>query len=154
DLIETVSKSVVYVEVSWKLINADTGSQMYHRVFINLVRDSRGREKPRIPGAPAKMPIYIQYRDGTVEPLVTSEQGPLPIGESASGSGFIVNGDGFILTNNHVAAGWKSRYDLLPVPSLVVSEDGKLVGVSSGPPKQALSWVPTQSKQGRFDGRN
>ncbi|MFQ3583240.1 MAG: trypsin-like peptidase domain-containing protein [Chloracidobacterium sp.] len=131
--------SVVYLEVGWKLIYTQTGQQVYH-----LFRKGK--------------PLFVRLMDGTIEPwLTTRPDGNQPIGGEHAGTGFVVGEDGFILTNRHVAAAWKSRYEFPPLNGLVF--DVRTNSIS--PLTQLPEWVPSETKQaggkflqGGFEGRN
>ncbi len=133
------SASVVYLEVGWKLIFTPTGQQVYHRYQNGL-------------------PLFVRLQDGTIEPwLTTDSKGNRPIGGEHTGTGFVVSEDGFILTNRHVAASWKSRYGFPDTTGVVFDvQSGNFSFLATVP-----EWVPSETKQaggkflqGGFEGRN
>lgn len=138
--------SVVWFEVSWKLIHTGTGNQIYHQ--HKSVKTDRGVER---------VPLYITTDGRSYEPVLTlSSAGNAPIGGSHGGSGFVITSDGFILTNRHVAAAWYAPYDL--PGGIVIDDKGNEVGtVRSGP----ANWIPAQAIRNRrsltdkpLEGRN
>lgn len=156
EAIAAASRSVVYIQLGWRLTDT-AGTQLYHRIFINLTKDNRGRVRPIFPDRPQLIPMYLQLPNGRIEPVLTTNSASpnIPIRQTGSGSGFVVGEDGFIITNNHVAAGWRSRYRPIYAPSLVVSSEGKLLGFTSqGPPDGAYDWVPAETRQTRVIGEN
>lgn len=96
DIFKKSGNSTVLVEMSWKLIHIPTGKQLFQREVCT--KTQRGKCAP----------VY-KYYNGVVEPELAVDG--VPIGGAGSGSGFVVNENGFILTNRHVAASWQTSYD-------------------------------------------
>jgi S1-C subfamily serine protease len=151
--------AVVYIECGWKLIYTPNGGQVYHRYIANNFNG-----KMIVPDGRASVACYTVVNN-EVEPLLTldSRQGRV-IGGEHTGSGFTVTSDGFILTNRHVAATWRTAYRFPQdaTPGIVIT-GGQIAARPDGTPLLVQApgdWVPASTKQagqtlqGGFEGRN
>jgi hypothetical protein len=152
---------VVQIEFGWQLFDAGTSDELWHR-YIE-VKDGNGLSRYAA--------LYIENTDGKIEPYLDIKKNVAvgtPVGiEGASGTGFVVSEDGFILTNRHVGAGWNTRYDFpeYAFPGVLVKvENGEIKTV---PGVQVLAqhvgpYVPANAtmiggravNQGGIKGRN
>lgn len=136
---------VVFIEFGYKLTHTPTGDDIYHQY-----RATKDAKTGRI----VETPMYIEVEPGKIEPLLglkkdTPNGRPIAL-TGASGSGFVVDEKGFILTNRHVAAGWNSLYSFPAdaFPGILLQNQGGewVASVIESP----IEWVPSETS---FFGR-
>lgn len=140
------SNSTVYIESSWKLIDIDSGQQLFQKTGC-IERDKKDGKCKNDP-----LPLYLSY-EGVTEPLLVTDaknehgERNIPIGSfgnGQTGSGFVVTREGFILSNKHVVASWDTAYsDLDPGLVLIFGESEK--GSIEKMDYKITDWVPTKS---------
>ncbi len=137
---------VVFIEAGWTLELTSTGEKLYH---VKLPAQGKGES--------GYYAAYIRNRAGTIEPLLcTRGNEPRgaqidPIGGFGSGSGFVVDDRGYIVTNRHVAVPWMTSYHFKDsdFPGVLVeyNEKGNLTVVKDARvgPGDVRDWVPAEA---------
>ncbi|MFI4988618.1 MAG: trypsin-like peptidase domain-containing protein, partial [Alphaproteobacteria bacterium] len=98
EIIAKYGDAAVYIEIEWRLYDRQTGKPLFHKVVSDGGKLYLG---------------YVKLESGKVVRWLTTDDNSHTnrrVGVSASGSGFVVSPEGFILTNKHVAAGWMIPY--------------------------------------------
>jgi serine protease Do len=161
DIASKYTPAVVRIEVAWSLIDVSSGHVLSQCAVPNIATDKNGKEvkdksgnpAPLIQGAGDVLPLFLNLK-GQAEPiLATGDGGGLYqlIGARGSGSGFVVDSSGFILTNKHVAAGWYAPYEGMGAGAkagILLTPDGKGSASESALPATSFpgGWLPSQAQ--------
>jgi serine protease Do len=95
------------IDRAWRLYDQTTGRPVFHETRVDYVPIGNGKKEQKT------LPAYILLPNGAVVRWLTLEddqRSNIPIGGEASGTGFAVSENGFMLTNKHVAAPWNLRF--------------------------------------------
>jgi serine protease Do len=122
------SNSTVLIDMQWGLYDRETGKPLYHKTF-------------RVPGKSYLLPAYVEWNNKLYRWVTTEDEGHSNrrVGAGGTGTGFVINGQGLILTNKHLAAGWDINYNAFAGyedGAGVVFDAGEKIPPDSRDPKQ------------------
>jgi serine protease Do len=110
DIVQQYGPATAESYVQWRLYDQVTGRP----IFLKIV-EYQGK----------KYPLFAKNSDGTLSPWLTLDDENRfnrPIEEQIQGTAFVVNEQGYLLTNKHLAAGWR-------VPFIKSSDDIEKQGI-------------------------
>ncbi|MGO8738805.1 trypsin-like peptidase domain-containing protein [Rhodoblastus sp.] len=100
DIVRQYGLATAQVEVRWRLYDQETGRE----IFQKTIKHENGN----------RYRLFVRFSDGTtVLPILTlndENRSNYFIGGDIAGTAFGVSEQGFLLTNRHLAAAWKTAY--------------------------------------------
>jgi serine protease Do len=145
EIVQKYGNSTVWINFTWRLFDKETGRPVFHKRFSFDVGGGQKRS----------LPAYFRFGDKIIPWFTTEdeEHSNYEIKHVASGSGFVVTANGFILTNKHVAAGWMiatgperylGAYHIQEAVIITPTKKKPLIEVVSlkSLPSYVKSWIP------------
>ena len=134
DIVRQYGPATAQVEIQWRLYDQLTGRPIFLK--LGQIGD-------------VKYPLIVKNSDGTYSPWLTLDDQKgfnRPIQEHILGSAFVVSDKGFLLTNNHIATGWR-----VPYFDLTDEEDSEVILISpSGNWRQGYKYERVSLRESRF----
>jgi len=106
EIVTKFGDATVWIRVHWRLYDRVTGRPLFHKTIS--VKDKDGVNK--------LFPAYVRWKDKLVRWLTLDDDmhTNYPVGNcncEVTGTGFVVDPQGLILTNKHIVAGWSINYN-------------------------------------------
>src|SRR4029077_4871737 len=105
DVVEKFGNATVMVKVHWRLYDRATGKPLFHKTIFFQYKNGSGE----------LLPAYVNLKNNKLVRWLTLDDEShtnKPVGScDCTGTGFVVDPQGLILTNKHVAAGWLINYN-------------------------------------------
>lgn len=129
---------LVLIETGWKLSHAQFGDDIYHEYTI--IKDPETKKE-------VSVPIFLEVSPGVIEPLLGLRRNVSigePIASAGTGTGFVIDKKGHIMTNKHVSSAWKLMPYYFPASAQqgvllrAVNGEWKNVGMVNAP----QNWIP------------
>jgi serine protease Do len=108
DIVRQFGNATAQIDRTWRLYDQTTGKSVFHQTFIVAV--GKGKNKQSL-----EYPAYVNVgeRNGGIVRWLTLEDDSrtnIPIVGKGTGTGFVVDERGYMLTNKHVAAAWDLKF--------------------------------------------
>ena len=138
DIVQTNMNKVVSIETGWKLMHAPTGDEIYHEYMEYADPETKKKYN---------LPVFIERQPGQIEPalgLRKNVSNGKPIAAVGMGTGFVIDKDGYIMTNKHVTSSWQmTPYSFSETTGILFKfEGGKWINKGY---TKAPYWVPGQT---------
>jgi S1-C subfamily serine protease len=106
EIAERFGNATVMIRAHWRLYDRTTGRSLFHKTISVKYKD----------GTSELLPAYVNWKGKVVRWLTLDDDmhTNYPVGDcncEVSGTGFVIDPQGRILTNKHVVAGWMINYN-------------------------------------------
>ncbi len=134
-IFDKYANATVLIDVSWRVYDRMTGKALFQKTC-------------RPPNSSKPLPCFVRLRETSrvVRWLTTEDDGHnnIMVGAKLQATGFVVNENGFILTNKHVASAWMVNYN-----NYLSEDEGYVCNENVDPGKKTV-WEQESCRQANW----
>jgi serine protease Do len=108
DIVKQFGNATAQIDRTWRLYDQTTGKPVFHQTFIVTVGNGKNKQNLEYPAY-----VNVGEKNGGIVRWLTLEDDSrtnIPIVGKGTGTGFVVDERGYMLTNKHVAAAWDLKF--------------------------------------------
>lgn len=140
EIIEKNKNSIVNIEFEWHLIDNSYNDELWHVYQYDSSKDKY-------------LPIFVESKNIFIPVLLQKSKRPfgIPVRMKGSGTGFIIDSSGYIMSCIHVTSGWKVHYTFEEKEGILVDNRGeKIKNIYTSD----VNWIPESTSNSKGENIN